>query len=148
VADAAGLRAGDIAGALQAAGLDPALATRGTAPSMFPEVLLEWGEERFVLRSREEVPLHASDMAAMEMQLEARALARRWGVAWKGGVGPEGARVAYEAEVPFPEGMPPEAAGAQLHEAAARVHVAHLLLRQRALQIARAHGVQRDLRDR
>lgn len=131
--------------ALEAAGLSAYLLEHGgPAPSMFPEVRIAWDGEAgggFRLESGEEVELPAvSEGAAMEMQLEARALARKWGATWAGGISPAGVRVAFTARSPLAPGDSPLAAGALLHETAARLHVAHLLLRQRAIHIAWAHA--------
>jgi hypothetical protein len=128
--------------ALELAGLDGrALDDADGAPTLFAEVRVRLSGEGFALASHEEVALVAVGAeSAMEIQLEARALARKWACSWKGGVGPDTVRVAYVAEVPLPEGEPPAVAAAQLQEAMARVHVAHVLLKQRALQIAAAHA--------
>lgn len=128
--------------ALEAAGLSGYLLAAGKpAPTMFPEVSVAWVADRFRLASREEADLpHVGEAAAMEIQLEARALARKWGASWAGGLGAHGVVVAFEAESPFAAGDAPAVAGALLHETAARVHVAHLLLKQRAVQIAWAHA--------
>lgn len=130
-----------VARALEAAGLDAKGAFGDGAPTLFAEVRVAWRGARFELTSHEEVRTHVGrGETAMEIQLEARALARKWQVAWKGGVGPEEVRVAYAAEVVLAPDEPPAVAGAQLQEAMARVHVAHVLLRQRGLQIAAAHA--------
>lgn len=130
-----------VARALSAAGLAAKGFDGEGAPTLFAEVRARWLGDRFELASREDVALPTlSGEAVMEIQLEARALARKWQAAWKGGVGAQLVRVAYAAEVPFAAGEPPGTAGALLQEAMARVHVAHVLLRQRAAQIAQAHA--------
>jgi hypothetical protein len=120
--------------ALEAAGV-----RAGVGP--FPEVAVAWSHGAFRLRTEEEVALPPlGDGAAMEVQLETRALARKWQVRWAGRVGAAGVRVSYGAEVPMAAGEPPAVAGALLQEVMARVHVAHVLGKQRASQIAWAHA--------
>jgi hypothetical protein len=126
--------------ALEAAGLSGYQGNEG-APSMFPGVRVAWEGEGFRVASAEEVDLPAvSDAAAMEIQLEARALARKWGVQWCGGVGAHGVRVAFRALSPFTAGEPPVVAGSALLETAAKLFVAHQMARHRAMQIAWAHA--------
>lgn len=126
--------------ALEAAGLSGYHGAEG-APTMFPGVRAAWDGDGFRVTSGEEVELPAvSDAAAMEIQLEARALARRWGVSWCGGVGAHGVRVAYKALSPFAAGEPPQVAGSALLEVAAKLFVAHQMARHRATQVAWAHA--------
>jgi hypothetical protein len=61
-------------------------------------------------------------------------------VAWSGGVGAHGVRVAFAGLSEFSAGEPPAVAGAKLLELAAMVFVAHQMLRHRAVQISWAHA--------
>lgn len=128
-----------VAAALEAAGLNPYLLLQpgAVARAHYAEVGVSVSRGRFVLLSVEELPLPGPDpVHQADLEDAARALARRWGLVWRGAVEPGRVQVAFGGETRYEAGDDPDETGLCLHESILTIHHAHQSLRQRALNAA------------